>query len=123
MKIGLIVCMTAMMTACASAPAHGERAAVMIEPSAASRAELLKTVRAALNNAPLILADDALSKDSVLSIEPQQRLDPNGLLANGRELGRPERFLLSTDGKRCLLTHERTRQQWLLVHAQCKARD
>jgi hypothetical protein len=87
MKTGVIICMAAMMTACSSAPAYSERAALIVEPSAESRAELLKTVRAALNNAPLILADDALMQDSVLSLGRQQRLDPRGLPINGREPG------------------------------------
>jgi hypothetical protein len=62
-------------------------------------------------------------RENVLLIERQQRLDPQGLPANGRELGLPERFLLSTDGKRCVLTHERTQRQWVLTHSHCKARD
>ena len=121
MKICFIVFMTTMLFACTSVPARSEQPALIIQPTAASRADLVAAVRAALHDVPVSLADDALVQDSVLLIERQQRLDPKGLLVNGRELGRPERFLLSTDGKRCLLTYEATQQQWVLVHTQCRA--
>jgi hypothetical protein len=122
MRVCCIVCMT-MLAACSNAPARSEQPALIIQATAASRADLLQAVRAALHEVPVSLADDALTQDSVLLIELQPRLDPKGLLVNGRELGRPERFLLSTDGKRCVLTQEGTQQQWVLAHTQCRARD
>jgi len=109
-----------LLTACTQTPAQHESPAILIAPDAAARAELLQTVRAALNNTPLTLADDALLHDDVLLIERQPRLDPNGLPANGRELGRPERFRLSTDGKRCWLSQEGSERRWLLVSAKCR---
>jgi hypothetical protein len=108
-------------SACTSSPAPNDQPALIVQPDVDSRAELLSTVRTALNNAPLTLADDALTRDSVLMIERQTRLDPYGLPANGRELGLPERFVLVTDGKRCVLTQARTQQQWLLTHTHCIA--
>jgi len=112
-----------LVAGCTSAPAQNTRPALIVDPTAASRADLLDAVRAALNNAPVTLADDALTHENLLLIERQRRLDPQGLPANGRELGLPERFLLSIDGKRCVLTHERTQRHWVLTHTHCKARD
>jgi hypothetical protein len=123
MKFVVPICAVLWVTACTSAPAPTRRPALIINASAESRAELLNVVRAALHNAPLLLADDALTKDSVLLIERQSRLDPHGLSANGREVTLPEHFLLSTDGRHCVLTRERTQQHWVLVHAHCKPRD
>ena len=123
MKGWFITCMATMLVACSHSSVRREQPALIVQATTASRADLLDAVRSALHDVPVSLANDALMQDSVLSIERQQRVDPNGLLANGRELGRPERFLLSTDGRRCLLTHERTQQRWVLVHTQCRARE
>jgi hypothetical protein len=122
MKHSYAACMVLLIAACASEPTH-VHAALIIHPDAASRAELLDAVTAALNHAPVSLADDALVHDSVLLIERQPRLDPTGVQANGRELGMPERFLLASDGRHCVLTHDRTRRHWVLTHTQCKARE
>ena len=123
MKPCLAAGMIVMVAACTSAPVPSEHPALIIQPNAASRAELLDAVTAALNHAPVSLADDALAHDSVLLIERQQRLDPTGLRANGREQGMPERFLLSTDGRRCVLTHAGTQRHWVLTHTQCMSRE
>lgn len=111
------------VAACTSPAVQTERPALIVQATAESRAELLKVVRVALHDVPLLLADDALTRDSILLIEPRQRFDAMGLPVNGRALGMPERFLLSVDGRRCVLTQERTRQRWVLERTQCKARD
>lgn len=108
-----------LVTACAI---QTKRAAVIVEPTAASRADVLSSVRAALNNAQILLADTALTQDSVLLIERAPHDDPLGVPANGRELQQPERFLLFLQGSRCVLVHERTGQRWQLPHTRCMAR-
>jgi len=122
MRVAAIVCVALLAAACVSATMQPERPAFIVNTTVDSRAELLSAVRAALNNASVLLADDALTDASVLSIDRRQRLDGNGLPMDGRQLGTPDRFLLSTDGKRCLLRHERTQQQWTLQKTQCVAR-
>jgi hypothetical protein len=112
-----------LVTGCTSSPAHSEHPALIVNATPESRAELLSVTRAALNNVPLTLADDVLTHESMLLIERQQRFDANGLSLNGRDLDRPERFLLSIDGKQCVLTHERTQQHWVLKQTRCKARE
>jgi hypothetical protein len=123
MRVLAMACAALPATACSSAPALAERPALITITTADSRADLLSAVSAALNYVPLLLADDALTQDSVLLIEPRQRLDPSDLPINGRELGRPERFLLSIQGRHCVLTHERTQQRQILKHTSCNARD
>ena len=123
MRILAMMCSALLAAACTSAPAQAGRPALIMHADADSRAELLSVVRAALHNAPLLLADDALTQESFLLIEARQRFDTHGLPVNGRELGRPERFLLSADGKRCVLTQERTGQHWVLARTQCKTCD
>ncbi len=119
----VLVSAALLAAACTGTPAQAEHPALIVNANGDSRADLLSAVRAALNNAPLLLADDALTQENVLLIERRQRFDTNGLPVNGRERDMPERFLLSTDGKRCVLTQERTQQRWVLSRTQCKARD
>jgi hypothetical protein len=116
-----IVC-SLLVVACSSAPASSEQAAVIVTPTAASRAELQAVINKAFNGQSASLADDALTKDSVLLIERQQHRDANGVQLQGRQLGMPERFSLTIVGKQCVLTHERTQQQSVLTQALCKAR-
>lgn len=97
-----------------------EQQAVLIAPTAAARAELHDIVSAALGNPALTLADNALIQESVLIVERVPRTDSSGVLLDGRERGRPERFVLVTQGSRCLLVHERTGQRRQLQHAQCR---
>jgi hypothetical protein len=43
----------------------------------------------------------------------------NGLLANGRELGMPERFRLVKSGGQCVLVHERSGKRFALAATNC----
>lgn len=120
MKALLILVVALLISACTTSLAQTEHPALLINSTPDSRAELLGIVRAALNNPPLILAESALTQDSVLLIERVSRVDANGLPLNGREVTMPERFMLSIQGTRCVLTHERTSQHWLLRQSQCR---
>jgi hypothetical protein len=82
--------------------------AVITSPTAASRADLLRVVRKAMREAPVTLADDALTHESTLIVERARARGPDGLPLAGRDRGRPERFHLVRNGARCLLVHEGT---------------
>jgi hypothetical protein len=110
-----------LLSACAQGLAHEEVPALIDHPTSESRAELAKVVSTALNGAPITLADDALTRDSVLIIERVQRRDAQGLPLNGRELERPEQFRLLKSGRRCVLVHERTGKRWPLRSTTCRA--
>jgi len=107
------------LAACGTLRSDPDRPAVIVTPTAESRAALTQAVSAALNGAPVTLADDALTRESVLTIERTQRRDANGLLLNGRELGTPERFLLVKSGDQCVLVHERTGKRITLTATAC----
>ncbi len=96
-----------------------EALAVIVDPTPASRAALSQAVRAALGGAPVLLADDALTRDPLLIIERAPHRDPSGLPAQGRELGMPERFHLLKSGGRCVLVHERTGTRSPLAATSC----
>lgn len=92
--------------ACATTPVANESPAVITNPTAEGRAELLRVVRQALHGAPLTLADDALTRESALIVERAPARGPDGTPLQGRETGRPERFRLVRSGGRCVLVHE-----------------
>ena len=105
--------------ACGTLPAANDLPAVINAPTAQSREELQQAVSTALNGAPVTLADDALTHDSVLLIERNQARDANGVPLSGRELGRPEKFQLVKSGGDCVLIHEGSGKRWTLKHTTC----
>jgi len=106
------------------AGACGARAkpAVLVQPTAASRAELARVVSRAMNGAPVTLADDALTADGTLVVERAERRDASGRPLTGRDSGRPEHFRLVKDGARCVLIQERTGQRFTLESTRCAPR-
>jgi hypothetical protein len=109
--------LAALLAACASSSPRpdsleGAVPAVIVEPTPKSRAALLQAVTDALGQEPL-LADDALTRESVLLVERRH--------VEGRERGTPERFRLLLAGGRCVLVHERTGQRAPLVDTRCAA--
>jgi len=106
-------------TACATASGREDRPAVLTTPTAASRAELARTLSAALHGAPVTIAADALTRESTLIIERTPPRTASGVPLSGRETGRPEHFRLVKQGSRCVLVHERTGERWTLKAATC----
>jgi hypothetical protein len=93
--------------------------AVIVRPTAASRAALARAVSAALDGVKVTLADDALTRESVLVLEHTPRRDPYGRPLSGRDLGMPERFQLLKRGDQCVLVHERTGRRTTLLATSC----
>jgi hypothetical protein len=117
-----VVAATLALAACHPRSAARDVPAVISNPTEQSRAELLRVVRRALNGAAVTIANDALTGDSTLIIERTPRRDAQGLPLDGRETGRPERFLLVKNGSRCVLVHERTSRRWTLASTTCSPR-
>ena len=107
------------LAACATATGRPDLPALLTNPTAESRAELVRAVSGALHGAPITLADDALTRDSTLIVERTRPRTPDGVPLNGREMGRPEHFRLVKNGSRCVLVHERTGKRWTLKAATC----
>jgi hypothetical protein len=104
------------LAACAGAPMPAQEPALLTADEA--NAPILKsTVERALG-APVELAADALTKESLLIID-RKPATIDGQLINGRELGRPERFtlLLVKDG--CVLRRESSGELLALAGATC----
>jgi len=122
MRVAVLLLLAA---ACKTAP-EPQRApegplARIVNPTPRSRAALAQAVRDALDGVPVVLADDALTRESTLVLERARHLDPEGHRAQGRELGRPEKFTLFKTGADCVLVHERTGRRLPLVATECAA--
>jgi hypothetical protein len=96
-----------------------EQPAVIAAPTAASRAELARLVSAAFNGQPVTLADDALTRESVLTIERRTPPGEQGRAATGRTLEAPQRLNLVLRGTRCFLVLAADGREWELNEAQC----
>jgi hypothetical protein len=96
-----------------------EQSAVISVPTAQSRAELARVVSEAFNGQPVTLADDALTRDSTLTIERRTPPGPQGRAATGRTLEAPEQFKLVLRGTRCVLVRVTDGREWPLDEARC----
>ncbi|MDH5312204.1 MAG: hypothetical protein OEY08_19915 [Gammaproteobacteria bacterium] len=121
MNCRAVVVLGMLLGACGSPPAQPDVPALLTNASPATRAEIEGIVSTALNGAPVTIADDALSVDSLLIIERATSRSIDRPPELGRDLGRPERFQLVIDGSKCFLVHERTGLRWMLAEAQCRA--
>ena len=96
-----------------------EQPAVIAAPTPQSRAEIERVVSAAMNGQPVTLADDALTRDSVLMIQRRTPPGPQGRAATGRTLDAPAQFRLLLRGARCMLLHDADGREWQLEETQC----
>ena len=108
--------------ACESLSPQRDLPAVITNPTAGSRAELLRAVREATSGVSVSLAEDALTRDSTLILERVKPRDERGLPLDGRATGKPEQFRLVKHGSRCELVHERTGRRWTLISTTCSPR-
>ncbi|MGB5245636.1 MAG: hypothetical protein WBN34_03750 [Woeseia sp.] len=107
------------LAGCAGKPLPEGSPAIIINPDAESRAELKGILQTALHGAPLILADDALTTSSVLTIEHRAPRGLDAPAANGRLPGRGEDFLLLLDGSQCVLKQQSSGLRWLMLDTEC----
>lgn len=114
----------AMAAACKSAPepaaAPAGTPAVIVNPTAQSRAALAQALTDALG-VKVTIADDALTRESTLLLERAAHKDAEGRRIQGRDPGMPERFRLVASGGECVLVHERTGRTFTLVSTECAA--
>ena len=100
---------------------HWGAPAIITHPTAASRTALERAVSQALTHgAPVRLAPDALTRQSLLIVGRAQARDARGLPLNGRELERPQHFRLLRRGSKCVLLHVETGKSRVLAHTSCR---
>lgn len=91
----------------------------LVDPDQTVRAELRAVVEAALHGASVLIADDALTADSLLVITHRPLRDDQGRPVMGRIVEPPVRFQLIREGGRCLLVNVETGARTPLEHAVC----
>ena len=110
-----------LLSACRTPSAGGppDVPAVIVRPTAESRAALAEAVSIALNGAKVTLADFALTGSSELMIERMIRRDAEGRPVQGRVTENPERFRLVKSGADCVLIHEGSGRRYRLIDTEC----
>ena len=119
MRVHWILLSTALMSACATM-AQEETPAVLVETNAAARAEIVRVVGEALGNEDVLIASDALTRESALFIERKPARDATGQRLSGRDYGRPERFDLVKREESCVLVHASTQKRYPLKGVRCE---
>ena len=116
----LLVLALIALPACRTWPATREHPAVVAHATAASRADLKRAVSQAFGGTPVRLADDALTRNSLLLIGRAQARDARGLPLNGRDLEHPQHFRLLLRGSQCILLHVETGKSSVLKNTRCQ---
>ena len=93
--------------------------AVILNPTAESRAELLSVIQEALNRPHIVLADNALTTESTLIIDRNIKSSLSDSHETGRRLDLPIRFRLLKNNEECILIQENTDKYWILQQTQC----
>jgi hypothetical protein len=108
------------LTACQTMSADQDQAARISEATDASRAALQETINSALHT-NVMLADNALTDSSVLTIE----LNPPGTMEDqvplGRDMGKPIQFRLVLNQSDCILIDQRDGTRHVLNDTTCVA--
>ena len=119
MRVHWILLSTALMSACATM-AQEEIPAVLVETNAAARAEIVRVVGEALGNSDVLIASDALTRESALFFERKPARDATGQRMSGRDYGRPERFDLVKQEESCVLVHASSQKRYPLKGVRCE---
>ncbi len=101
------------LAACRTGAVRAEVPARVVDPTPESRAELQHVVSSTLGGRAVTIADDALTKDSLLIIEPKN--------LTGRDLGKPDHFRLVLSDSRCVLVHQESDARIELTETSCAA--
>ena len=121
MRTSLVIACTVGALGCASV-AQPDTPAVIVDATSESRSELLRTVTTALKRNDVVLADDALTRDSLLVIERKVARDPTGQRLSGRDFEKPDQFQLVVNGSRCALVYVQSGQRYELERTHCAAK-
>lgn len=109
------------LVACQARATQPDVAAVLVNPTPQSRAQLAKAVNEMLGVSTVTLADDAFTRSSVLLIERSPARNRSGVRISGRDYGKPETFKLVKSDGGCVLVSARDGRRLALTDATCRA--
>ena len=97
----------------------GDVPAVITNPDDHSRAALKAALAASFGNRDVVVADDALTKTSLLTIEREPRPTIDNPSPGGRILTEPYRFRLVRNNEDCVLVDLRDESRQVLADTNC----
>ena len=112
--------LTAGLVGCSSNGVAPDVGAVRTSVTPESKAELEQVLASATGSASILLADDALTDTSVLTLERQRSRSIDRPPEPGRDLGMPWRFQLVIDGRQCFLVDQASGLRWMLNTTTCE---
>ena len=108
-----------LISGCQTMNAAADVPALITAPDDASRAALRETISAIFGGRNVPLADDALTRTSLLLIERNLRGSLEAPPATGRVMEEPIRFRLVKSGDDCVLVDLRDQSRHLLPDTTC----
>ena len=109
------------LAGCQTLKATDDLPAWINNPDSDSRAALQAAVNEALDT-DVALADDALTKSSILTIQRNLTDSLEGQPAQGRNMDMPIQFRLVISGDDCVLVDQRDQSRRILQNTSCRAR-
>lgn len=97
----------------------GDVPAVITSPDDDSRAALQSALAASFGGHDVVIADDALTKTSLLTVEREPRRTLDNPSPGGRILIEPYRFRLVKNGEECVLVDLRDDSRHVLENTNC----
>lgn len=93
--------------------------ALLSNSSTESIAELQVAIASLLKVEEVLIADDAFTQSSRLSLSRAPHTDPNGQLIMGRNFEMPDMIQLLVQGEQCFVYHEESDQHRSLALSKC----
>jgi outer membrane lipoprotein-sorting protein len=118
-RFTIIFCLIMLIAACRELNGQTTVPALLTNPGVDTLQEIEQTISAALNGVKVTLAPDVLTENSVLVIQHTMQHSIERPPELGRDLGRPYRFQLVTDGSQCVLVDMQSEQSWPLRSVKC----
>ena len=108
-----------MVTSCQALTANPDLPALIVQPNENSRAALQATLSGLFGGYEVRLAEDALTRSSLLTLAPGFQKAPGNPPATGRVLAEPYKFRLIKNGDNCILVDLRDATRHILADTTC----
>ena len=117
--LSLVAATLLVVASCQVVTAEPDLPALIIQPNGASRAALQVTLSQLFGGQIVKLSDEALTRSSLLTLEPGLQNINNSKIANGRVLSGPYKFRLVKNSDACILIDMRDGSRHALANTTC----